>query len=54
MSSSRSPASRFEHIETQLELVRSRRAALEQLEDELVVKRRRVRSILDGASKAAG
>ncbi len=31
------------HIETQLELVRSRRAALEQLEDELVASRRRVR-----------
>jgi DNA-binding transcriptional MerR regulator len=42
------------HIETQLELVRSRRAALEQLEDELVSSRRRVRSILAGATRAAG
>ena len=36
------------HINTQLELVRSRRVALEQLEDELVTTRRVVRSILAG------
>jgi DNA-binding transcriptional MerR regulator len=43
----------LEHIETQLELVRSRRAALEQLEDELVDSRRRVRTILSEGSKEA-
>jgi DNA-binding transcriptional MerR regulator len=41
------------HIETQLELVRSRRAALEQLEDELVASRRRVREILTSGGQAA-
>jgi DNA-binding transcriptional MerR regulator len=35
-----------EPIETQLALVRSRRAALEELEDELVAKRRRMREVL--------
>ena len=34
------------HIETQIELVASRRAALEELEDELTETRRRVREIL--------
>jgi MerR family transcriptional regulator, repressor of the yfmOP operon len=34
------------HIETQIELVASRRAALEALEDELTAARRRVRDIL--------
>jgi DNA-binding transcriptional MerR regulator len=34
------------HLETQLSLVRSRRAALEQLEDELAATRRRVRALL--------
>lgn len=34
------------HIETQIALVASRRAALEELEDELIEKRRRVREIL--------
>lgn len=35
-----------EPLDTQLALVRARRAALEELEDELVSKRRRVRDIL--------
>jgi len=35
-----------EPLETQLALVRTRRAALEELEDELVAKRRRMREIL--------
>ena len=35
-----------EPLETQLALVRARRVALEQLEDELVSKRRRVRDVL--------
>jgi DNA-binding transcriptional MerR regulator len=34
------------HIETQIALVASRRAALEELEDELIEKRRRMREIL--------
>jgi DNA-binding transcriptional MerR regulator len=34
------------HLDTQIALVRSRRAALEELEDELVAKRRRVRTVL--------
>jgi DNA-binding transcriptional MerR regulator len=34
------------HLETQLSVVRSRRAALEQLEDELAATRRRVRALL--------
>jgi DNA-binding transcriptional MerR regulator len=34
------------HIETQIALVASRRAALEDLEDELIEKRRRMREIL--------
>ena len=34
------------HIETQIALVASRRAALEELEDELTEKRRRMREIL--------
>jgi MerR family transcriptional regulator, repressor of the yfmOP operon len=34
------------HVETQLELVRSRREALEGLEDELTAKRRRVRELM--------
>jgi MerR family transcriptional regulator, repressor of the yfmOP operon len=36
----------IEHIETQLGVVRSRRAALEDLEDELTAKRRHVRDLL--------
>jgi MerR family transcriptional regulator, repressor of the yfmOP operon len=36
----------IEHIEIQLSVVRSRRAALEDLEDELGAKRRRVRDLL--------
>ena len=36
----------IDHMDTQLALVRSRRNALEQLEDELSAKRRRVRSLL--------
>jgi MerR family transcriptional regulator, repressor of the yfmOP operon len=36
----------LEHIDAQLRLVRDRRAALEDLEDELAGKRRRVRSLL--------
>lgn len=39
------------HIDTQLELVRSRRVALEQLEDELVTTRRVARSILAGGGE---
>jgi uncharacterized protein YPO0396 len=35
-----------EHIDTQLSVVRNRRAALEELEDELVEKRRRLRTLL--------
>jgi DNA-binding transcriptional MerR regulator len=35
-----------EHMDVQLELVRNRRAALEQLEDELADKRRHVRNML--------
>jgi DNA-binding transcriptional MerR regulator len=34
------------HIETQIALVAARRAALEELEDELIEKRRRMREIL--------
>jgi DNA-binding transcriptional MerR regulator len=34
------------HVGTQLELVRTRREALEQLEDELTAKRRRIRELL--------
>ncbi|MGN6377393.1 MAG: MerR family transcriptional regulator [Gaiellales bacterium] len=34
------------HVNTQLDLVRSRREALEQLEDELTAKRRRIREIV--------
>jgi MerR family transcriptional regulator, repressor of the yfmOP operon len=34
------------HVETQLDLVRSRREALEGLEDELTAKRRRVRELM--------
>lgn len=41
-----------EHIDTQLSVVRNRRAALEELEDELVEKRRRLRTLL--AELAAG
>jgi DNA-binding transcriptional MerR regulator len=36
----------IEHIETQLGVVRGRRRALEELEDELAAKRRRVRELL--------
>jgi len=35
------------HVETQVSLVRARRAALEQLEDELLEKRRRIRMLRD-------
>jgi hypothetical protein len=35
------------HVDTQLALVRTRRSALEQLEDELVEKRRRMRALRD-------
>jgi DNA-binding transcriptional MerR regulator len=35
------------HVDTQISLVRSRRSALEQLEDELVEKRRRMRTLRD-------
>ena len=35
------------HVDTQVALVRSRRAALEQLEDELMDKRRRIRALRD-------
>lgn len=35
-----------EHIDTQLEVVRHRRSSLEELEDELVEKRRRLRTLL--------
>jgi DNA-binding transcriptional MerR regulator len=35
------------HVETQVALVRSRRAALEQLEDELLEKRRQIRALRD-------
>jgi MerR family transcriptional regulator, repressor of the yfmOP operon len=45
-----------EPLETQLALVRARRAALEELEDELVSKRRRIRDVLhdldEGSSPA--
>jgi DNA-binding transcriptional MerR regulator len=36
------------HVDTQIELVRMRRVALEALEDGLVERRRRVRAVLDG------
>jgi hypothetical protein len=36
----------LQHIETQIALVATRRVALEELEDELIEKRRRVREIL--------
>ena len=42
----RSPPRRGSTLDTQLALVRARRAALEQLEDELDSKRRRVRDVL--------
>jgi MerR family transcriptional regulator, repressor of the yfmOP operon len=42
------------HIETQIALVASRRAALEELEDELTEKRRRMREILLELGDAAG
>jgi MerR family transcriptional regulator, repressor of the yfmOP operon len=35
------------HVDRQVELVRSRRAALEQLEDELMDKRRQIRAVRD-------
>ena len=35
------------HVDRQVALVRSRRAALEQLEDELMDKRRRIRALRD-------
>ena len=35
------------HVETQVALVRSRRSALEQLEDELMEKRRQIRALRD-------
>jgi DNA-binding transcriptional MerR regulator len=35
------------HVDTQISLVRSRRSALEQLEDELVEKQRRMRTLRD-------
>lgn len=41
----------LEHVETQLDLVRSRREALEELEDELVDKRRALRAVLTGAGE---
>jgi hypothetical protein len=34
------------HLDVQLAVVRSRRAALEELEDDLSAKRRRIRSLL--------
>ena len=43
-----------EPLETQLALVRGRREALEELEDELVAKRRRMREILHDLDEAAG
>jgi MerR family transcriptional regulator, repressor of the yfmOP operon len=42
-----------EPLDTQLALVRARRAALEELEDELVAKRRRVREILHELDESA-
>jgi len=42
-----------EPVETQLALVRARRAALEELEDELVAKRRRMREILHELDEAS-
>jgi MerR family transcriptional regulator, repressor of the yfmOP operon len=41
------------HIETQIALVAARRAALEELEDELTATRRRVREILLGLGEGA-
>jgi hypothetical protein len=35
------------HVETQVALVRSRRLALEQLEDELLDKRKQIRTLRD-------
>ena len=43
-----------EPIETQLALVRARREALEELEDQLVAKRRRVREILHELDERSG
>ena len=40
-------AESLRHVETQVALVRSRRSALEQLEDELLEKRRRIRALRD-------
>ena len=40
-------AEALRHVETQFQLVRSRRSALEQLEDELLEKRRRIRALRD-------
>ena len=40
------------HVDTQIALVRSRRTALEELEDELVASRRRVRAVLDELTEA--
>jgi MerR family transcriptional regulator, repressor of the yfmOP operon len=47
-------AEALEHIETQLALVQNRREALEQLEDELVGSRRRVRAVLSDEDGTAG
>jgi MerR family transcriptional regulator, repressor of the yfmOP operon len=44
---SRILAEALRHVETQVALVRVRRAALEQLEDELLEKRRRIRALRD-------
>ena len=40
-------AEALRHVETQVALVRARRSALEQLEDELLEKRRRIRALRD-------
>jgi DNA-binding transcriptional MerR regulator len=40
-------AEAMHHVETQVALVRSRRSALEQLEDEYLEKRRRIRALRD-------
>jgi MerR family transcriptional regulator, repressor of the yfmOP operon len=47
-------AEALEPLDTQLAFVRSRREALEQLEDELVAKRRRLREILHERDCGAG
>jgi len=44
----------LEHLERQLQLVRARRIALEELEDELAAKRRRLRDLLVEAEDVTG